>query len=100
MSDITWGGAGFGMDIAPPIDFTFIEILLTLLSAFLPFASPSTDPTTMRSLLLVPIALPLASFALAINRVNSNAKSLVYTNGTTSNGYWLQRKHQGDTFFE
>jgi len=54
----------------------------------------------MRSLLLVLTALPLASFALVISHVDNGTESSAHKNGTTSNGYQLQRKHQGDTFFE
>ena len=54
----------------------------------------------MRSLLLALTALPLASFALIISHVDNGAESSAYKNGTTSNGYRLQRKHQGNTFFE
>jgi len=54
----------------------------------------------MRSLFLVLIALPIASFALAINRANNEAEGSAHKNATTSNRYRLQHKHQGDTFFE
>ena len=54
----------------------------------------------MRSLLLVLTALPLASSALIANRANNEVKNSAHKNGTTPNGYRLQRKHQGDTFFE
>ncbi|KAF9646134.1 glycoside hydrolase family 16 protein [Thelephora ganbajun] len=53
----------------------------------------------MRSLLLVLIALPLASFALVINR-NGEAENPPNNNGTTSNQYWIQHKYEGDTFFD
>jgi len=54
----------------------------------------------MRSLFLVLIALPLTSFALAINRANNEAEASAHKNATAPNRYRLQHKHQGDTFFE
>ena len=52
----------------------------------------------MRSLLLVLTVLPLASFALTINRAEGTG--CPHKNGTKSSKYKLQRKHQGDSFFE
>ena len=54
----------------------------------------------MRPLLLMLTALPLASFALIINRVNSEAQDTTPNSGTKTNKHWLQRKHQGSTFFK
>ena len=98
------GRAGFGMDIAPPTGFCFYRDpprLMFRVSPLSPFCSrATTELTTMRSLLLVLTALPLASFALIISHVDNGAESSAYKNGTTSSGYRLQRKHQGDTFFK
>ena len=54
----------------------------------------------MRSLLLILAALPLASFALIINRNNGGPEDPCNNNGTTSNQYRLQRRHKGKTFFK
>ena len=54
----------------------------------------------MRSLLLVLAVLPLASFALIINRNNGGPEDPCNNNGTTSNKYRLQRRHKGSTFFK
>lgn len=96
------GGAGSGTEIAPLADIAFIGVLLALRPAFPPLllCSWATTKPMMRSLLLVLAALPLASFALVVNRANSEAKDPAQKNGTISNKYWLQRRHQGDTFFK
>ena len=60
----------------------------------------TTGPATMRSLFLVLTALPLASFALVINHANNEVEGSAHKNGTASNRYRLQHKHQGATFFE
>lgn len=54
----------------------------------------------MRSLLLVLAALPLASFAMIINRNNGGPEDPCNNNGTTSSQYRLQRRHKGSTFFK
>lgn len=97
-------GAGSSTDIAPPTDFAFIGIPLAFRSAFPPFRLsvrwPQQNPTIMRSLLLVLIALPLTSFALTTNRVNIKAEDSACGNGTTPNKFRLQHRHKGNTFFK
>lgn len=53
----------------------------------------------MRSLLLVLTVLPLASFSLPTGHINEVGNS-THNNGTTWNKYWLQQRHEGDTFFK
>jgi hypothetical protein len=53
----------------------------------------------MRSLFLV-LALPLASFALAVNHPHLRTVDCSNKNETTSNVYQLQDSYEGDTFFE
>jgi hypothetical protein len=98
------GGAGSGTDTAPSTFTAFIEILLPFRSAFPPFHLSAHGHNracaTMHSLILVLIALPLASLALAINFFDDEAELFAGENGTTSNEYWLQQTYEGDTFFE
>lgn len=54
----------------------------------------------MRSLLLIQTVFPLASFALAVKRVNYEIEDFANENGTTSNMYWLQDRYEGNMFFE
>lgn len=54
----------------------------------------------MRSFLLILTAFPLASVALAVDRVDYEVEGFANENGTTSNMYWLQDRYEGDTFFE
>ena len=93
------------MDIAPPTDFAFIGIPRDPPpSTFPPFRlsahGPQQNPTPMRSLLLVLIAFPLASFPLAINYADAEAPNCIHNNGTTSSQYSLQDEYKGNTFFK
>ena len=92
------------MDVAPPTDFPFIELLLAFRSVFPPFLlsahEPQEDPAIMRSLLLVLAALPLTSLALIIGRNNGGPDDPCNNNGTGSSQYQLQKRHKGKTFFK
>lgn len=54
----------------------------------------------MHSLLSILAALPLTSFALAVNDFSYELEFSANENGTTPDMYWLQDKYEGDTFFE